>query len=572
MTDERDPAPGGRPEAGSAPAGRGAAAETPVRMRVAQVFDGSGPNGGVLIKRPAVGDAEFEALARYLTTAPVALATARTAQDEMSPDAGMTVPRAYHTDGYWIWPAAVGYYLHHYRLPPQPELVAHIRARGYQVGPVAEPLRQAAAAQMLEELAAARRRQRAAGPADGPAAGRGGTQPAAGAEASAAAADGSGTAAGREAIAQPALAPETLPDGPGPAVPDSPDSTDSPVTTDSPGSPVTTDSTGSAAAAAAAAASSGLWVPEPAGETAAPERQAAHEPEPAPGPVPAPKPAAPQPPAPEPATARIPKPAPEPFPAPGTAAESSPPSTGVLPVVSFSRALTEAGNRHAAWVLEQIEEFLGFMPVDEWSVDHASRLYQQAGRQFAVDALGRLTADGRWLWAWAEPTAWSADPRITERVRAVCRDGAESGIAECAAPVLDLSANTDADDPETAAEMLAWTVMGLSGARGYIGHSIGHSIGHNAGHDQGDQGRIYYLTFDESVPAARPRLGEVPRFLSQGVLKFEESAADCVLGYVEHYGWEWSRSADGIEVSAAGLGSFTADLSGDGALTGISLH
>ena len=66
-----------------------------------------------------------------------------------------------------------------------------------------------------------------------------------------------------------------------------------------------------------------------------------------------------------------------------------------LPVVSFSRALTEAGNRHAAWVLEQIEEFLAFMPMDEWSVDHERRLYRQAGREFAVDALGRLTEDGR---------------------------------------------------------------------------------------------------------------------------------------------------------------------------------
>lgn len=453
MTDERAAAPGG-------------ALDAPARMRVAAVFDGRGPNGGVLIKRPPVGEAEFEALCRYLTTAPVALATTKTAPDEMSPDAGMAVPRAYHTDGYWIWPAAVGYYLHRYRLPPQPDLVAHIRARGYQVEAVAEPVRQAAAAQMLEELAAARRRQRAV-PAAEPAA-----EPASAAVPAQAA-----------HVEQPA--PEPTPE-PEPAA--------------------------------------SLWLPEPPAEAAAPEREAARAPEPAP------------------------KPAPEPA------------TPDALAVLSFSRALTEAGNRHAAWVLEQIEEFLAFMPVDEWSVDHERRLYRQAGREFAVDALGRLTEDGRWHWAWAEPAAWSADPRITERVRTVCEAAGEVGIAELAAPVLDLSANADAEDPETAAEMLAWTVMGLAGARAYIGHS------------QGERGRIYYLAFDEAIPAAEPELGEVPRFLTQGALKFEEGAIDCVLGYIEHHGWEWSRSADGIEVSATGLGSFTADLSGDGALTGISLH
>ncbi|WP_051450989.1 DUF6882 domain-containing protein [Actinospica robiniae] len=445
MTDEREAATGG-------------AVEAPARMRVAEVFDGRGPNGGVLIKRPPVGEDEFEALSRYLTTAPVALATTKTAPDEMSPDAGMAVPRAYHTDGYWIWPAAVGYYLSQYRLPPQPDLVAHIRARGYEVGAVAEPVRQAAAAQMLEELAAARRRQRAV-PAQAPA---------------------------PEPQPEPEPEPEPEPD----AVPE-------------------------AVAQQASAPAPSLWLPEQAAET--------------------------------PAEQALEAPAEEPVP-------------DALRVLSFSRELTEAGNRHAAWVLEQIEEFLAFMPVDEWSVDHERRLYRQAGREFAVDALGRLTEDGRWRWAWAEPEAWSADPRITERVRAVCEAAGEVGIAELAAPVLDLSANDDAEDPETAAEMLAWTVMGLAGARAYIGHS------------QGERGRIYYLAFDEAIPAARPELGEVPRFLTQGVVKFEEGATECVLGYVEHHGWDWSRSADGIEVSAAGLGSFTAEVSGDGALTGISLH
>jgi hypothetical protein len=401
----------------------------------------------------------------------VALATTKTAADELSPDAGMAVPRAYHTDGFWIWPAAVGYYLHRYQLPPQPDLVAHIRARGFEVGAVPEPLRQAAAAQMLEELAAARRRQVEATAQQAPRR----PEP--------------------ETPEPEAVQPETPGPEPAEAEPEAPE-----PEAPRPGTPE--------------AAAASLWLPEPV-----PAARAAES-------VPA----------------------------------AAPAELAAPPAWSFSRALIEAGNRHAAWVFEQIETFLAFMPVDEWTVDHDSRQYQQAGRRFAVDALGRLAEDGQWTWAWAEPEAWSSDPRMTERVRALREEGRELGIGELTAPVLDLSANADAQDPETAAEMLAWTVMGLAGARAYLGHS------------QGGQSRIYYLAFDEAIPAATPDLGAVVRYLTQGVMKFEENAADCVLGYIEHHGWEWSRSADGFEVSAAGLGSFTADLSEDGALTGISLH
>ncbi len=38
--------------------------------------------------------------------------------------------------------------------------------------------------------------------------------------------------------------------------------------------------------------------------------------------------------------------------------------------------------------------------------------------------------------------------------------------------------------------MLAWTAMGVSGARGYIGHTFS------------GENRLYYLAFDESIPAA----------------------------------------------------------------------
>ncbi|HEX4786953.1 MAG TPA: hypothetical protein VH372_00720 [Actinospica sp.] len=504
MTGELGTGPGGSP-----------------RLRVAEVFDGRGPTGEIMVDRPPVDPAEFAALTAYLTKAPVALATTKTGEDELSPGAGLVVPRAYHTDGEWIWPAAVGYYLHRYRLPPQPELVAHIRDRGFEVGFLAEELRQAAAAQMLEILAAAKRPQpvtavRAAAPAHVP--------PPVPAQVEA-----------RAPMIQPA------PAEPDPVLAASASASPAvPLYAPNPNPP------------AVKPAEPTLWMPAPAD-------QAADEPlnEPANELVEEPKLASAFEAAAASAFGPRARPADE-VRAPAVSAAA--PAESPLTIPSFSTALTAAGNRHAAWVYEQIETFLDYMPLDEWSVDHGTRRYRQAGREFYVDALGRLAHDGRWIWAWAESSSWSADPALTQRSRLLRDAGGRLGIKELMAPVLDLSETADADDPEIAAEMLAWTAMGVAGARGYIGHTIT------------DEGRIYYLAFDETIPMARPDIDGVPHFLSHGIAKFEEDATDCVLGYVEHYGWDWSRSAEGIVVSAGELGSFTADLSEDGLLTGISLH
>ncbi|HET9172106.1 MAG TPA: hypothetical protein VFN97_21935 [Actinospica sp.] len=449
------------------------------RMRVAEVFDGRGPGGGVVVNRPQVNPAELAALTAYLTKAPVALATTKTGEDEMSPGAGLVVPRAYHTDGEWIWPAAVGYYLHRYHLAPQTGLVEHIRARGFRIPAVPEDRRQAAAAQMLEELAAAKRN----------------------------AASGVG-ALGASAVGAPAplLPPAPVP-GPAPM----------PVPVPAP---------------EVAPAPPGLWTPEPVGAPAAPSAASA-------------APVAPV--------------APVAQAAPGApfVEESGDAVPDLVEGETFSPAFTAAGNRHAAWVYEQVETFLDYMPVDEWSVDHESGRYRQAGREFTVDALGRLDQSGRWVWAWAEPEAWARNPALTERARQLREQGDRLGIKELTEPTLNLAEIADADDPEIAAEMLAWTAMGVAGARGYIGHTFS------------DENRVYYLAFDESIPTAEPDLGAAAHYLTQGADKFEEDPSDCVLGYVEHHGWDWSRSADGIVVSAGRLGTFTANLAPDGALTGV---
>jgi hypothetical protein len=358
---------------------------------VARVFDGVKPDGSPLISRPNLDPREIPALVAYLTRAPVALSAPGTTSDELVTSAPASVPRAFHTDGTWVWPAAVGYYLSLYRLPPQAELLAHVRSRRYALEPVQPTTVQAAASQVL-------------------------------------------------AMLKPAVAS----------------------------------------------------------------------------------------------------------------------------LRAFSAAFNAAGNRHAAWVSEQLDAFLTFLPLGGWSVDHATRRYLQSGRSILVDGLGTLSRDGVWTWAWADPATWGENTAITEQSRRLRALGRSEGIAELVTPVFGLSGIADApDSPQDAAEMIAWTAMGLLGARGYIGHSAS---------EDGDGGRIYYVVCDTMVPAARPRLDTVPRFLMEGVATFGDDAVDCVLGYVEHYGWDWSRLPDGtgVVVAAAQLGLFTAQTSADGELTGVS--
>ncbi|MFD0540822.1 hypothetical protein ACFQY7_50440 [Actinomadura luteofluorescens] len=40
------------------------------------------------------------------------------------------MPLTFHTDGTWVWSGAVAYYLTEHGVPPEPDLVAHIRAAG----------------------------------------------------------------------------------------------------------------------------------------------------------------------------------------------------------------------------------------------------------------------------------------------------------------------------------------------------------------------------------------------------------------------------------------------------------
>lgn len=85
----------------------------------------------------------------YLYRAPVVLARPGTLPDAVNPAGPADVPDAFHTDGLWIWPAAVPHYLRKYGLPPEAGLLEQIRSNGYRVPFLLPRLRATAEAELL---------------------------------------------------------------------------------------------------------------------------------------------------------------------------------------------------------------------------------------------------------------------------------------------------------------------------------------------------------------------------------------------------------------------------------------
>ncbi|GAA3980071.1 hypothetical protein GCM10023085_72940 [Actinomadura viridis] len=67
----------------------------------------------------------------FLRDAPLVLAAYGTGEDPYAGDLPV-VPLHIHTDGAWVWSESLAYFAEKYGLPPEPDLPAHIRARGYR--------------------------------------------------------------------------------------------------------------------------------------------------------------------------------------------------------------------------------------------------------------------------------------------------------------------------------------------------------------------------------------------------------------------------------------------------------
>lgn len=96
-----------------------------------RVHDGLDASGRPLIRRQPLVPAEIERLLAYLDAAPVILASRSNGPDAFAPERADAVPMNFRTDGAWAWPGAVAYYLREHGVPPDPDLVAHIRARRF---------------------------------------------------------------------------------------------------------------------------------------------------------------------------------------------------------------------------------------------------------------------------------------------------------------------------------------------------------------------------------------------------------------------------------------------------------
>ncbi|HJQ45867.1 MAG TPA: TNT domain-containing protein [Amycolatopsis sp.] len=101
-------------------------------------------------EQPApIAQEEFRAVLDYLYRAPVVLSRPGRLADTVNSAGPPDVPDAFHTDGTWIWPAAMPHYLRKYGIPPEPALVEHARANGFRVPYVPSPARAEAEAEVL---------------------------------------------------------------------------------------------------------------------------------------------------------------------------------------------------------------------------------------------------------------------------------------------------------------------------------------------------------------------------------------------------------------------------------------
>jgi hypothetical protein len=116
------------------------------RFRIARIFDTIGPGGRPVINRPDLAVEEQDRLLDYLDTAPLVVSERGYDVDRFATTPEATVPVAFHSDGLWIWPAAVNFYLRKYGVSPEPDLVEHVRAVGFALREVDDQTLQTARA------------------------------------------------------------------------------------------------------------------------------------------------------------------------------------------------------------------------------------------------------------------------------------------------------------------------------------------------------------------------------------------------------------------------------------------
>lgn len=129
-------------------------AEVAGLFRHARIFDHRDAAGRPVVNRPPVRDAERGPLLDYLDKAPVIMAGRGFDQDLFVPDSPRDVPAGYHTDGKWIWTASVPHYLAKHGVPPEADLVEHVRANAFTVPRLEQGTKDAAYIALTGEIPA----------------------------------------------------------------------------------------------------------------------------------------------------------------------------------------------------------------------------------------------------------------------------------------------------------------------------------------------------------------------------------------------------------------------------------
>lgn len=99
---------------------------------LARLFDGFTSSDRPYVYRPAIATEERDAILSFLDNGKVVLSSTGRSPDLLHQDRESLVPMAFLTDGTWVWPAAVAYYLREHGIAPAPDFVQHIRSCGYR--------------------------------------------------------------------------------------------------------------------------------------------------------------------------------------------------------------------------------------------------------------------------------------------------------------------------------------------------------------------------------------------------------------------------------------------------------
>ncbi|MGI8308619.1 TNT domain-containing protein [Saccharopolyspora hattusasensis] len=106
--------------------------DQPGPVRMVQVFEGRDANDRPVAHRPALPWAEKQMVLDYLFGGEILLSAPGTSPDEVDPQRPPEVPKQFHTDGAWVWPLAMAYYLEAHDIAPPRDFLEHIRRNGHR--------------------------------------------------------------------------------------------------------------------------------------------------------------------------------------------------------------------------------------------------------------------------------------------------------------------------------------------------------------------------------------------------------------------------------------------------------